>query len=62
MLASYMSPDTNVTDTAGGIDVRRGETIAGFFVRAGFWIDGIQVLTSLGRKSPIYGNAHGGSA
>ncbi|KAB5518758.1 putative peptidase family-domain-containing protein [Coniochaeta sp. 2T2.1] len=44
------------------LDIRRGETIAGFFVRAGFWIDGIQVLTSLGRKSPIYGNAHGGSA
>lgn len=43
------------------IDVRRGEYITGFYVRAGFWIDGIQVLTSLGRRSPVYGNAHGGS-
>lgn len=41
-------------------DIVRGEYITGFFVRSGFWIDGIQVLTSLGRKSPIYGNAHGG--
>lgn len=44
------------------LDVRRGEYITGFNVRAGFWIDGVQVLTSLGRKSPMYGNAHGGSA
>ncbi|KAI1406297.1 putative peptidase family-domain-containing protein [Hypoxylon fuscum] len=43
------------------LDVRRGEYITGFFVRSGQWIDGIQVLTSLGRKSPIYGNANGGS-
>ncbi|KAK0610463.1 putative peptidase family-domain-containing protein [Bombardia bombarda] len=43
------------------MDIRRGEYITGFYLRAGFWIDGIQVLTSLGRRSPIYGNAHGGS-
>ncbi|CAF3474880.1 unnamed protein product [Fusarium graminearum] len=43
-------------------DVRRGEYISGFVVRSGFWIDGIQILTSLGRKSPIYGNAHGGDS
>ncbi|KAF9873614.1 zinc metalloproteinase [Colletotrichum karsti] len=43
-------------------DIRRGEYISGFLVRSGHWIDGIQVLTSLGRRSPIYGNAHGGSA
>ncbi|KAK8069309.1 peptidase family-domain-containing protein [Apiospora phragmitis] len=42
------------------MDTFRGEYITGFFVRSGFWIDGIQVLTSLGRKSPIYGNPHGG--
>jgi hypothetical protein len=42
------------------VDVRRGEYISGFVVRSGFWIDGIQILTSLGRKSPVYGNAHGG--
>lgn len=44
------------------IDVRRGEYITGFNLRSGFWIDGLQILTSLGRKSPMYGNAHGGSA
>ncbi|KAI5466487.1 putative peptidase family-domain-containing protein [Mariannaea sp. PMI_226] len=43
-------------------DIRRGEYISGFCVRAGFWIDGIQILTSLGRKSPMFGNAHGGEA
>ena len=47
-------------DANGCTDIVRGEYITGFFVRSGFWIDGIQVLTSLGRKSPIYGNAHGG--
>ncbi|KAK3384776.1 putative peptidase family-domain-containing protein [Podospora didyma] len=44
------------------MDIRRGEYISGFIVRSGFWIDAIQVLTSMGRKSPIFGNAHGGSA
>ncbi|KND93338.1 putative zinc metalloproteinase [Tolypocladium ophioglossoides CBS 100239] len=51
---------------AGGdvleFDRRRGEYLSGFVVRAGFWIDGVQILTSLGRKSPMFGNAHGGSA
>lgn len=42
------------------LDVRRGEYITGLFVRAGFWIDGVQILTSAGRRSPVYGNAHGG--
>jgi hypothetical protein len=43
-------------------DTRRGETLAGFYVRAGAWIDGIQFITTMtGRKSPIYGNATGGS-
>ena len=42
-------------------DIRRGEYITGFFVRSGFWIDAVQVLTSLGRKSAVYGNATGGS-
>ncbi|KAK3989683.1 putative peptidase family-domain-containing protein [Cladorrhinum sp. PSN332] len=42
------------------MDIRRGEYITGFHVRSGYWIDAIQVLTSLGRKSPLYGNAHGG--
>lgn len=42
-------------------DTRRGEILMGFYVRAGFWIDGIEILTSFGRKSGIYGNATGGS-
>lgn len=43
------------------IDIRRGEILLGFFVRAGAWIDGVEILTSLGRKSGLYGNANGGS-
>lgn len=43
------------------VDIRRGEILLGFYVRAGAWIDGIEILTSLGRKSGIYGNAQGGS-
>lgn len=43
-------------------DRRRGEYISGFIVRAGFWIDGLQILTSLGRKSPMFGNPNGGSS
>ena len=33
----------------------------GFYLRAGAWIDGVQILTSLGRKSEVFGNALGGS-
>ncbi|ODA76524.1 hypothetical protein RJ55_07794 [Drechmeria coniospora] len=43
-------------------DIRRGEYLCGFVVRAGHWIDAVQILTSLGRKSPMFGNARGGSA
>ncbi|MCJ1420463.1 hypothetical protein MMC32_006820 [Xylographa parallela] len=43
------------------LDTRKGESIFGFYVRAGFWIDGIQILTSLGRRSAIFGNPLGGS-
>lgn len=39
---------------------RKAETITGFVVRAGAWIDGIQILTSTGRRSEFYGNAQGG--
>ncbi|MCJ1412404.1 hypothetical protein MMC19_006498 [Ptychographa xylographoides] len=50
---------------AGGsdffFDTRKGEHLFGFYVRGGLWIDGIQILTSLGRRSVIYGNAIGGS-
>jgi len=47
--------------TKGLPDTRRGESILGFYVRAGLWIDGIEILTSLGRKSGVFGNARGGS-
>lgn len=43
-----------------GLDTRRGETIMGFYLRAGAWIDGLQILTSLGRRSEIFGNPTGG--
>ena len=42
-------------------DTRKSEMLLGFYVRAGLWIDGIQILTTLGRKSEIFGNANGGS-
>jgi len=44
------------------LDTRRGESILGFYLRCGFWIDGIQILTTNGRKSEIFGNANGGEA
>jgi len=43
------------------LDTRRGEILLGFYLRAGLWIDGIEILTSLGRRSGVYGNAKGGS-
>ncbi|KAM6536618.1 Jacalin-type lectin domain-containing protein [Fusarium falciforme] len=66
----YDDESTQVFGKKGGkkggdvfeFDVRRGEYISGFVVRSGFWIDGIQILTSLGRKSPVYGNANGGDS
>ncbi|KAF1956699.1 hypothetical protein CC80DRAFT_504521 [Byssothecium circinans] len=42
------------------LDVRRGEQLMGFALRSGLWIDGIQILTSFGRKSEWYGNKDGG--
>lgn len=44
------------------LDTRRSELLMGFHVRAGQWIDGIQLLTTQGRKSEFYGNPNGGSA
>jgi hypothetical protein len=43
------------------LDTRKGELLFGFTLRAGLWIDGIQILTSLGRKSEWFGNPNGGS-
>lgn len=43
-------------------DVRKGEYITGLVVRSGVWVDGIQILTSLGNRSPFFGNQVGGEA
>jgi hypothetical protein len=43
------------------LNARFGETLLGFNLRAGLWIDGIQILTSGGRRSEWYGNKDGGS-
>ncbi|RWA08357.1 hypothetical protein EKO27_g6752 [Xylaria grammica] len=43
------------------LDIRDAEVIIGFAVRAGSWIDAIQIITSTSRKSSIYGNTGGGS-
>lgn len=42
-------------------DTRRGEVVMGFNLRSGLWIDGIEILTSLGRRSGMFGNPTGGS-
>lgn len=51
----------SIRNTHQTIDTRRGEILLGFYLRAGIWIDGIEILTSLGRRSGVYGNANGGS-
>ena len=43
------------------LDTRRGEILLGFYLRAGVWIGGLEILTSLGRRSGIYGSPTGGS-
>jgi hypothetical protein len=43
------------------LDTRKGEMLMGFYVRAGAWIDAVQILTSTGRRSEVFGNARGGS-
>ena len=43
------------------LDTRRGESLTGFAIRAGFWIDGLEVLTSFGRRSGMFGNRKGGT-
>jgi hypothetical protein len=54
-LPSYRVTNLSIVDT------RKSEMLLGFNVRAGLWIDGIQILTSLGRRSDMFGNATGGS-
>ncbi|KAI0969142.1 metallopeptidase [Xylaria arbuscula] len=43
------------------MDIRNAEVIVGFAVRAGSWIDAIQIITSTSRRSSLYGNMSGGS-
>lgn len=43
------------------LNFQRGEMLLGFYLRAGFWIDGLQIMTTTGRRSEIYGKATGGS-
>ncbi|EME40242.1 hypothetical protein DOTSEDRAFT_74893 [Dothistroma septosporum NZE10] len=43
------------------LDTKRGEMLLGFYVRAGFWLDAIQIMTTTGRRSEIFGNPNGGS-
>lgn len=43
------------------LDTRRGEVVLGFHLRAGAWIDGVQILTSAGRRSGWFGKSDGGS-
>lgn len=42
------------------LDARKGETLMGFCVRAGEVIGGIEILTSFGRRSSIFGNPQDG--
>lgn len=43
------------------LDTRRGESLLGFCVRSGSWVGGIEILTSFGRKSSMFGSPHGGA-
>ncbi|KAF2971936.1 hypothetical protein GQX73_g1525 [Xylaria multiplex] len=43
------------------MDIHNAEVIVGFAVRAGSWIDAIQIITSTSRRSSLYGNTGGGS-
>jgi len=44
------------------LDTRKGESLLGFCVRSGARVEGIEILTSFGRRSPMFGNPHGGDA
>jgi Putative peptidase family len=43
------------------LNTRIGEQLHGFVLRAGLWIDGLQIVTTHSRTSPFYGNPRGGS-
>ncbi|VVT56796.1 uncharacterized protein SAPINGB_P005283 [Magnusiomyces paraingens] len=51
-----------VGGTGGGANqflFQEGEYLVGFFIRAGAWLDAVQIITNI-RRSPIYGNSQGG--
>jgi hypothetical protein len=56
---STTTEDAKTSDFA--LDARKGEVLMGFCVRAQMFVDGIEILTSFGRKSSIFGNPQGGS-
>lgn len=65
----YADGETQLFGKKGGKDggdefyldaSRRAEVICGFVVRAGAWIDGIQIITNIGRRSEFFGNKNGG--
>lgn len=65
----YADGETQLFGKRGGkpggtefkLETRLGEQLFGFYVRAGQWIDGIQIWTTRNRKSEMFGNANGGS-
>ena len=61
MFGDFFHSRTGDTILISPSDTRRGEILLGFYVRAGLWIDGIEILTSLGRRSGVFGNHAGGS-
>lgn len=61
ILSSLRSRIHTLISSGVSLDTRRGEIILGFYVRASSCIEGIEVITSLGRKSGVFGNPKGGS-
>lgn len=53
------SGTTEISDFS--LDTRKGESLLGFCVRSGSYVDGIEIITSFGRRSPLFGNPHGGT-
>lgn len=53
--------EDNVAATDFPLDTRKSEMLLGFHVRAGAWIDGIQIMTNTGRRSDFFGKTDGGS-
>ncbi|MBE3049774.1 hypothetical protein IMZ48_46215 [Candidatus Bathyarchaeota archaeon] len=53
-------PDGGRTDVFE-VDIRKGEYLTGFNLRVGAGIEGVQFLTSVGRKSAMFGSQQGGS-